>query len=292
MQQPAATTAGGADQGDPTWRPVPDGSAQLVADGGQFAASTDQRAVVPVGTGAYRADGVPDRHRRHPAGDRHRRQLTLGDQAGGGAGGGCAERDGAGRGVLLQSGRGGDHGAAGHAVPAGDDVAQVDHDLAGGDTDPDAQPDAVDHGPPVQRGLDLEAGAHRPVRVEAVGVPSAEERHHGVADVLLHHPLPAVQHAGDGVEVGPLQRSDVLRVEPVHQGRGADDVREEDSDDAPLLRYRPERGDDPLRVDDDAGGHGCRTGLSPRCCLITSGDWHSSADGGSAERRMSATCNL
>jgi hypothetical protein len=51
------------------------------------------------------------------------------------------------------------------------------------------------------------------------------------------------------------------------------------------------RGRGPLRVDDD-GGHGYRTGPSPRSCLMASGDWHSWAHGGSAERRMSATRNL
>jgi hypothetical protein len=118
---------------------------------------------------------VPDVDRRRLAGQRHRRDPALLDQAGGGPVGGRAERHAAGRGVLLEPGRGGDHRAAGRAVPAVAGAGQVHHRLAGGHPDPHPQPRPPGHGPPVQGPLDLQPGPHRPVRVEAVRVAGAEE---------------------------------------------------------------------------------------------------------------------
>ena len=260
----------------------------------QLAAAADQRAVVPGRRCAGPADGDPPTSiggglagERQPG-----RERAVFDQAGGGPAGGRADHDGAGRRVLLEAGRGGDHRAAGHAVRRRRGrAARSTTDLAGGDADPDPQRTPAGHRPPVQRGLDLQPGPHRPVRVEAVGVPGPEQRHHRVADVLLHHAPPAAQHPGDGVEVGALQGPDVLRVEPLDQRGRADDVGEQHGDCPSLLGHRPAAVTLPTSAATIVD-----IGIAPPfprvACLTTSGDCHRGFDGGSAERRMSATRNL
>ena len=69
----------------------------------------------------------------------------------------------------------------------------------------------------------------------------AEERHHRIADELLHRAAETLELGPDPLVVAGEQRADVLRVEALRLGRRADQVAEEHGDDLPLLPRRRRR---------------------------------------------------
>ncbi len=121
------------------------------------------------------------------------------------------------------------------------------HDLAGVDADPQLEAGRRH----AQACLDLlecaderQARPHRPFRVVVAGAWCAEDGHRGVADELLDHAAVALDRLAGRGEVGVLDRGHVLGVELLGQRREADEVGEQDADDATLGR----------------GGHGSRLG--------------------------------
>ena len=137
-----------------------------------------------------------------PGGDRRRQALELerADLAAGEALRQQAmhrvrDQDLAGRGLIGEA-RGEIHRVAGDAVGAVAGAA-ARHDLAAGDADVHVKLTAeraaqVRHG-----GADRERGAHRPLRVVAVGDRGAEHRHGTVADVLVDGAAEALDQAID-----------------------------------------------------------------------------------------------
>ncbi len=74
----------------------------------------------------------------------------------------------------------------------------------------------------------------RALGVVVVGSIESEDRHRRVADELLDVASVARDRLADGREVGVLDSGHVLGVEPLGKRREADQVREQDRDDAPL----------------------------------------------------------
>ena len=117
----------------------------------------------------------------------------------------AAEQHLAGAGRLLEAGRH-VHGVARHEPLSGARVAR-DH-LAGVHPDPDADLDAVIRAQlfvqRVEGTLHAVGGPHRAERVVLVEPRDAEDRHHGVADVLLDRAAVPLDHLGHRVEVARL----------------------------------------------------------------------------------------
>ena len=155
-------------------------------------------------------------------------------RAGGGARGASADEDLPRLGDLLEP-SGDVHGVAGHDE-VGARLVAARHDLAGVDPDPDRQPLAerrvLAHGvPQLQRGVD------RPPRVVVVGDRQPEDRHRGVADELLERAgVPLHDPAREIVEARE-QASQVLRVERLAERGRADDIGEQDGDEASFVRH-------------------------------------------------------
>src|SRR5207245_8332133 len=61
-----------------------------------------------------------------------------------------------------------------------------------------------------------------------------EQRHHCVADELLHHPAPALELVAQALVVRREDSLDVLRIEPLGLRREADEVGEEDGENLAL----------------------------------------------------------
>ena len=80
-----------------------------------------------------------------------------------------------------------------------------------------------------------EGGSNGALRIVAVSDRRTEHRHHRVADELLDDAAEALDLRAHPREVGRQDRPDVLRVEALGAGREADEIREEDGDDLPLL---------------------------------------------------------
>ena len=108
---------------------------------------------------------------------------------------------------------------------AGDErVSLAGHHLARVDPDPRPQPDRR-HGVP-----QLDGGANRPERVVLVRLRDAEDRHHGVADELLHGAAVPLEDASRVLEVAAHRRPHRLRVEPLPERGRAGQVAEDDRD--------------------------------------------------------------
>jgi hypothetical protein len=109
------------------------------------------------------------------------------------------------------------------------DCANRHGDLAGDDARPGGQgvdlalgtelPDRVDQ---------VQSGAHCPLGVALGGGRSAPDRHHGVADELLHHTAVPADHGARRLEVRREQLADFLRVTRLGQWGEAHEVAKED----------------------------------------------------------------
>ncbi len=159
-----------------------------------------------------------------------------------------AEKDLAGRRVLLEPG-GDVDGVARHERLPGGRVAG--HDLAGVHADPHLDRDAtvalellVQRGEPFAH---VDRRARGPQRVVLVELRDPEHGHHRVADVLLDRPTVALDRPAHRVEVARLHVAERLRIESLAERRRAGDIAEDDRD----------------RLADLAGG-----------CLGVSGDAH------------------
>ena len=89
---------------------------------------------------------------------------------------------------------------------------------------------------------DGERRAHRSLGIVAVRDRSAEQAHHRVADELLHHAAVTLDLRPHALVVRIEERAHVLRVQALRVGREADEIDEEDGDDAPLLPGPPRLG--------------------------------------------------
>ena len=79
-----------------------------------------------------------------------------------------------------------------------------------------------------------EGGADGPLGIVLVGDGRAPDRHHGITDELLHGASMELDDLGGGVEVARQQLADRLGVAVLGDGREADEIREQDADEAPL----------------------------------------------------------
>ena len=113
-------------------------------------------------------------------------------------------------------------------------VAGTGDDRAGVHTDPDGDRDAaIALELLVQDGecfLHLRRGADRAQRVVLVDVRHAEQRHHRVADELLHRSAMALDHGPHVTEVPTHRVPQGLRVQAFAERGGARDIAEDDRD--------------------------------------------------------------
>ena len=135
------------------------------------------------------------------------------------------------RSVLFEA-RGDVHGVAGHEPMS--DAHVTGHHLAGVHARPVLEPDAVDL---LETGVDanelflhLGGGPDRAERVVLVELRQPEDRHDRVSDVLLDGPTVLLQHGAHRVEVLVQDLAKGLGVQPLGEGRGSLQVREDDRD--------------------------------------------------------------
>jgi hypothetical protein len=106
----------------------------------------------------------------------------------------------------------------------------ADAEAQGARVEPELRADALD------RRDEGEPRADRALGVVVARRRSSEHRHRCVADELLQQPAVPVDRLPNRLEVRVLDDGHVLGVEPLGQGREADEVGEEDGDDAALDR--------------------------------------------------------
>ena len=151
---------------------------------------------------------------------------------------GLADQHGARVRHALQAGRGVDEVAGDHALVG---RAERDRRLAGQQARARLEvrvqrADRVDQ---------LEGGANGPLGVVLVGGRRAPHGHDRVADELLDRPAVQLDDLGGGLEVFAQQLADRLGIAVLGEAREADEIGEEDGDEAPLGRGR--RGWDRFR---------------------------------------------
>ena len=112
-------------------------------------------------------------------------------------------------------------------------------DLTGVDAEPDAQRRpvvALELGVQrLERIAQLHGGTHRPQRVVLVHLRHAEDRHHRIADELLHRAAVPLDDGLGCLEVARQHAAQALRVEPLAERSRSRDVAEEHGDGLPLL---------------------------------------------------------
>src|SRR5262249_21167871 len=86
-------------------------------------------------------------------------------------------------------------------------------------------------------GLDREPGPDRPFRVVVVDAREAEDRHRGVADVLLDGSAVRLDDVADPLEVTREDAADDLGIVLVADRRRTDDAGEQHTDELPLLGH-------------------------------------------------------
>ena len=129
----------------------------------------------------------------------------------------------------LEPRRGVDDVARRHALTGFGPRGEIDERLARVDSDPHLQlaflrDPVADRKRSTDGALGIVLTRHR----------RAEERHHRIADELLHRPTPALQLVAQPLVVGPQDRLHVLRIQLLGLRREADEVGEEDGDDLAL----------------------------------------------------------
>jgi len=111
-------------------------------------------------------------------------------------------------------------------------VALAGHDLARVDPDPRPQPDRRDGRPQLDR------CAHGPERVVLVRLRDAEDRHHGVANELLHRAAVPLEDSPRILEIAAHRGPHGLGVESLPERGRARQVAEDDRDGLPDLAGR------------------------------------------------------
>ncbi len=129
----------------------------------------------------------------------------------------------------LQTRRRVDDVAGGHSLTRLRPCAEVDQCLSRVDGDPHLHLLLVAR--PV---ADRECRAHSALGVVLVGRRRAEQRHHGVADELLHRPAMPLELLAQLLVIRTEDRLDVLRIELLGLRRESDEVGEQDRDDLAL----------------------------------------------------------
>ncbi len=160
------------------------------------------------------------------------------DLLGGGVGG-LSDGDRHRRRRTLQPGGDVDRVAGEEALAAGGVDVEAHQGLAG--VDPDAHLDGL--AADARQGVDLvdepQAGAHGAFGVVLVQGGHAEDRDHGVANVLLDGAAVGLDDAAGGSVVATQEGVDELGVVALAEGREADEVAEEGGDGAAFLGAPP-----------------------------------------------------
>ena len=138
------------------------------------------------------------------------------------------------RGSGLQARRRVDDLAHSHRLAFGCERAERDVRFTGRDGDSRLLGTGL-LGEPV---ADRQRSADGSLGIVLVSDRGAEERHHGVADELLHSPAEALELGPDVPVVGHDECADVLRVEQLGARCEVGEVGKEDGDDLPLLERR------------------------------------------------------
>ena len=124
-------------------------------------------------------------------------------------------------------------------VPGCEPLLRAGDDLAGVDSDPHLERRAVvAHQPLVEAGqsvAQLGRGAHGAERVVLVHDRDAEDRHHGIADELLHRSAMPLDGEPRHVEVARQHAPQRLGIESLAKRRRAGHVAEQDRHDLALL---------------------------------------------------------
>ena len=209
---------------------------EAVLDQAQLGLAPDEgclQAGGPVGASALRhdADGAPCRDRRFLALQDLGAGLLEEDRRAGRAARRLADEDRAGRGDRLEAAGGVHEVARDQALVRG---ADRDGGLAREDPGPQVQLQAGVAAQVADVGHQLQAGSHRAFGVVLLGDRRAPHGHHGVADELLHGSAVALDRLAAGLEVAGQQLADGLGVAAGGEGREADEVGEEDADEASL----------------------------------------------------------
>ena len=140
----------------------------------------------------------------------------------------------------LDPGRAVHEVAGDHALVLG---AERDRRLAGEGSGPQVEIRGSDlDSEGMDRRDELERGAHRTLGVVLLRDRRAPERHHGVADELLDAAAVALDHVPRRLEVAREELARLLGVAALGLRREADEVGEEDGDDAPLGNGRGSGG--------------------------------------------------
>ena len=230
--QPGLAEAGRADDADEAGAALAGRGVEHVLEEPELLVAADERGlerVLAVATAGLGHDPgrAPGLDRRLLALEVLLAGLLEGDRLAGGALGRLADEDRARLGDALESRRGVDEVAGDHALVRG---AEGDGGFAGQDAGPglDSWSQRLD-------GVDeLEAGPDGPLGVVLAGDGGAPDRHDGVADELLDGAAVAADHLAGELEVAVQELAGVLGVLALGERREADEIGEQDRDEAAL----------------------------------------------------------
>ncbi len=131
------------------------------------------------------------------------------------------------------------HGIAEHCVVVRVAASErAGEHLTRGDADMGLQVPSLALAHPGERRMNLECGARRAQRIVVMGDRCTEQRHDGVADMLVHGAAERSDDAVDESRVGGHDCVQFLGVERLRQRRKAREVREQDRDQPPLAGWR------------------------------------------------------
>ena len=193
-------------------------------------------ALAPVGAAALGndAEGPVGGHRGELALERLLPGRLEGDGALGGAAGGFADQDDTRRRDRLEARRGVDQVARDHGLAA-TERGGVDRSFAGQDAGAERKRIISRLVTQVSNGVDeIERGADGPLRVILLGDRRPPDGHHRVPDELLDGPAIPFDDLARDVEVPVEELAHPFRVLAVAAGGEADQVREQDRDQASL----------------------------------------------------------
>ena len=237
--EPALARAGHADDGHDPRASLATGCVEQVLEQAELAVAAEERRLELVAPSAAAALG-DDTDR---AECRHRRFLALedllpgrfeGDRLVGGTFGGLADQDGSGLGDRLQPRRGIDEVARDHAL-----VRRAERDCRFAGQDAGAGADAGAER--LDRGDDVECRTDCSFGVVLARDRRAPHGHDRVADELLDRAAVAADHLAGKLEVARQELAGLLCVAALGQRREADEVGEQDRDEA-AFRDRGVRG--------------------------------------------------
>ncbi len=236
-------TPGLARDGDELDLRLADHALERVLEQAQLAVAADERRR----RSRLGVDAEPARRRQRAPGrngialalELERRQLLVADRLPRRAIRLLVDDEAADRRLPLQTGGDVDDVAGGDALARPGLGAELDDRLAGRDGGAHRQLEAFLLVQLADRVEDPQPCAHGALRVVLVRHGRAEDRHHRIADELLHGAAEALDLAGDALVVRAERGADVLGVGAVGACREADEVDEEHGDDLALLAARP-----------------------------------------------------